>query len=87
MRPLSMMDTSEEFAASKNGRIRWLLALSVVMAVLGIAMVMFVGVGAGYWFKTSSRKLKRSWCSAVACPFGQSRRLAYTTPAMLRKYG
>lgn len=45
MRPLSMMDTSEEFAASKNGRIRWLLALSVVMAVLGIAMVMFVGVG------------------------------------------
>src|ERR1700726_1236181 len=45
MRPLSMMDTSEEFAAPKNGRIRWLLALSVAMAVVGIAMVMFFGVG------------------------------------------
>jgi len=45
MRPLSMNHASEECAGSKPRRIRWLLAITVLAAVLGIAITLFLGVG------------------------------------------
>jgi uncharacterized SAM-binding protein YcdF (DUF218 family) len=40
-----MMDTAEEFAGSKRRRICCPLALSVLAAILGIAIIIFFGVG------------------------------------------
>ncbi len=45
MRPLSMNHASQEFDGSKPRRIRWLLAITVLAAVLGIAIILFLGVG------------------------------------------
>src|SRR5260370_8596941 len=45
MRPLSMNHASEECAGSKPRRMRWMLASTVLGAVLGIAIVLFLGVG------------------------------------------
>ncbi len=45
MRPLSMNHASEECAGSKPRGIRWLLAITVLAAVLGIAITLFLGVG------------------------------------------
>jgi uncharacterized SAM-binding protein YcdF (DUF218 family) len=40
-----MIDAAEEFAGSKPRRILWLLAVSVPLAVLGISIIIFLGVG------------------------------------------
>ena len=45
IRPLLMIDTAGEFAGSTQRRIRWPLALSVLVAVLAIALIIFFGVG------------------------------------------
>ena len=45
MRPLRVMDTAEDFAGSKPRRIRRLLAWSVLVAICGIAIIVFFGVG------------------------------------------
>jgi uncharacterized SAM-binding protein YcdF (DUF218 family) len=45
IRPLRMIDSAEQFAGSTQRRTRWALALSVLVAVLGGALVMFFGVG------------------------------------------
>lgn len=40
-----MIDTAEDFAGSTSRRIPWTLALSVLGAILGIAIIIFFGVG------------------------------------------
>ena len=40
-----MMDTAEDLAGSQPRRIRWPVACSVIAAILGIAIIVFFGVG------------------------------------------
>src|ERR1700676_2135534 len=40
-----MIDTAEDFARSTSRRIRWTLILSFLVAVLGMAIIIFFGIG------------------------------------------
>src|SRR6202049_4915574 len=40
-----MIDTAEDFAHSTSRRIRWTLILSLLVAVLGMAIIIFFGIG------------------------------------------